>query len=107
MKPPNLLVDCHMQQVKLADFGVSKILEASGYAGLLLSCPLPAAFHQVTVSSEVMAAKHIGPLASLASLARNRARYSSIPSSRVGVWKTIWSTSRCMGIRYLSLGLVI
>ena len=34
VKPPNLLVDCHMQQVKLADFGVSKILEASGYAGL-------------------------------------------------------------------------
>jgi serine/threonine protein kinase len=34
VKPPNLLVDCHMQQVKLADFGVSKILETSGHAGL-------------------------------------------------------------------------
>ena len=33
VKPPNLLVDRDMQQVKLADFGVSKILEASGFAG--------------------------------------------------------------------------
>eukprot|EP00435_Cladocopium_sp_Y103_P033553 s3136_g8.t1 len=39
VKPPNLLVDCHMQQVKLADFGVSKILEASGYAGTVLGTP--------------------------------------------------------------------
>lgn len=39
VKPPNLLVDCHMQQVKLADFGVSKILETSGYAGTVLGTP--------------------------------------------------------------------
>mgnify|MGYP002804018184 FL=1 len=39
VKPPNLLVDRDMQQVKLADFGVSKILEASGFAGTVLGTP--------------------------------------------------------------------
>ena len=33
VKPPNVLVDRSMEEVKLADFGVSKILEASGHAG--------------------------------------------------------------------------
>ena len=33
VKPPNILADRKMKKVKLADFGISKILEASGHAG--------------------------------------------------------------------------
>ncbi|CAK8987134.1 unnamed protein product [Durusdinium trenchii] len=54
VKPPNLLVDRHMQEVKLADFGVSKILEASGYAGTVLGTP---AYHP----PELVSGKPYGP----------------------------------------------
>ncbi|CAJ1406803.1 unnamed protein product [Effrenium voratum] len=39
VKPPNILADRKMKKVKLADFGISKILEASGHAGTVLGTP--------------------------------------------------------------------
>mmetsp|Transcript_60361 Transcript_60361/g.141067 ORF Transcript_60361/g.141067 Transcript_60361/m.141067 type:complete len:413 (-) Transcript_60361:148-1386(-) len=39
VKPPNILVSSSLQEVKLADFGISKILEASGHAGTVLGTP--------------------------------------------------------------------
>ncbi|CAE7876457.1 nek8 [Symbiodinium microadriaticum] len=39
VKPPNILVSNSLHEVKLADFGISKILEASGHAGFVLGTP--------------------------------------------------------------------
>ena len=38
VKPPNILVSNSLHEVKLADFGISKILEASGHAGRSSAC---------------------------------------------------------------------
>ena len=127
VKPPNLLVDCHMQQVKLADFGVSKILEASGYAGLdqtgtywnncnrsidvrsccsslvFCSCSVVGTFifFQGRSTTHSVARDELWPAHGYH--VRNGTGDSSVPSSGVGLWKAIWATSGCVGIRYLPL----
>lgn len=95
MKPPNLLVDRHMQEVKLADFGVSKILEASGYAGVskvqfMCLCLGEVQVIQIGVSS-----------------VRNSAGHTGLPSSRAGLRKTLWTSSRCMGTGSLHFDLIV
>eukprot|EP00931_Biecheleriopsis_adriatica_P073952 TRINITY_DN48148_c0_g1_i1.p1 TRINITY_DN48148_c0_g1~~TRINITY_DN48148_c0_g1_i1.p1 ORF type:complete len:483 (-),score=93.90 TRINITY_DN48148_c0_g1_i1:116-1564(-) len=54
VKPANVLVRRGVQEIKLADFGISKLLEASGHAGTILGTP-------AYMSPEIVSGKPYGP----------------------------------------------